>query len=265
MMAFASTATPSVTHNTNITKRPKLSLETSSLPIALGRSSTDLARACSTASPTVHNTFRNAYVVALPLSVIETPSVARLSHRNIRFGSLRADEDVPYQLPRGLQSILRNSPLAKMHLRRASVSVSAGAISEQRRVYFPAKKQVSFRHQLEEEIKTVLFVARHSDLESDAESESEHGTESGNISDASSSQSDELSSSGDDADVDESQGVNKPWTEAHSSKKKRKSIPSQRQIRAAALRDGLDEDQYTLNNSSVPSQQSRRKRRCQWE
>lgn len=132
-------------------------------------------------------------------------------------------------------------------------------------MYFPAKKQVSFRHQLEEEIRTVLFVVRHSDLGSDAESESEHGTESGNSSDASSSQSDELSSSGDDADVDESQGVHKPWTEAHSSKKKRKSIASQRQIRAAALRDGLDEDQYTLNNSSVASQQSRRKRRCQWE
>lgn len=161
---------------------------------------------------------------------------------------------MPYQMPLGVRSILRNSPLKKMGLGRRSVSISAGATSENRWVYFPAKKQVSFRTNLEEEIKTVRFVARHSDIESDIEYESESDSEGDSGSDCSGSQSDGHSSSGEDDGESQDQSARR---------KKRKSVSSERQIRAAALRDGFDDDQIAVALTAGP-RGSHRKRRCKW-
>lgn len=261
MIAITTTATPSVMHNTTITKRPKLSLQTAALPATFGNSNTGLvARSCITASPTVRNTFSNAYDIRQTLSAIDSPSPGRSAGGSARhgspfpFSSYRSD-GMPYQQPLGVRSILRNSPLKKMMLRR-SVSISAGAMAENRRVYFPAKKQVSFRNQLEEEIKTVRFVARHSDIDSESEQEPVSDGEEGSgseSSDSGDSQSDHSSSGEDDGDAQ-----NRPMR-----RKKRKSAPSERQIRAAALRDGLDNDRIAAALSAVPDSTSQ-KRRCKW-
>lgn len=261
MIAITTTATPSVMHNTTITKRPKLSLQTAALPATFGSSNTGLvARSCITASPTVRNTFSNAYEIRQTVSAIDSPSPGRSAGGSTRngspfpFSSHRSD-GMPYQQPLGVRSILRNSPLKKMMLRR-SVSISAGAMAENRRLYFPAKKQVSFRNQLEEEIKTVRFVARHSDIESESEqepssdSEESSGSES---SDSGDSQSDHSSSGEDDGETHD-----RPMR-----KKKRKSAPSERQIRAAALRDGIGNDRIAAALSAVPDPASQ-KRRCKW-
>lgn len=260
MIAITTTATPSVMQNTTITKRPKLSLQTASLPATFANSNTSLARTCITASPTVRNTFSNAYEIKHTLSAIDTPSPCRSADRSARHGSpflsssFRMDA-MPYQLPLGVRGILRNSPLKKMAMGRRSVSISAGAISENRRVYFPAKKQVSFRSHLEEEIKTVRYVVRHSDIETDSEDDAEsdgEGDSSG--SDSGGSQSEGHSSSGED-DADEQ---DRPVR-----RKKRKSVSSERQIRAAALRDGFDDDRIAVTLTSGPSWR-RRKRQCKW-
>lgn len=134
--------------------------------------------------------------------------------------------------------------------------MSAGAFTENRRVLFPVRKQVSFHCQLEEEIRTVKFVARHSDLDCDSEPEpaSETESEGDSSSDSTASNSDSHSSSGED-DGD----VKNPLPQ----RKRRKSIPSERKIRAAALRDGLNEDHYAASLTAV-SQTGRSKRRCKW-
>ncbi|KAH8697664.1 hypothetical protein BGW36DRAFT_407635 [Talaromyces proteolyticus] len=258
MIALTTTATPSVTQNTSSTRRPKLSLQTASVPLTFGNSSTGFARTCATASPTVRNTFNNAYEVTRPLSAVDSPSPCRLSSKGIRHASpysfncnyYRSSEVAPYQQPLGVRSILRNSPLMRLSVTRHSVSISAGAASENRRVFFPARKQVSFRSHLEEEIRTVRFVARHSDLNADPEPESEAESECESGSDSNGSQSDSHSSSGEDErDVKE-----RPY------RKRRKSVPSERQIRAAALRDGL-----TANYSAVSEPtQSKRRRKWRW-
>lgn len=251
------TVTPSVKHNTSITKRPRLSLQTSSLPVSCGQE---------TASPTVLNTFNNAYITR-PLSAGENPSPTKPSNKCSRYGSpypfsFRSDNSVPYQLPLGVRSILRNSPLAKS-LRRPSMSMTASGVPESRHVYFPAKKQVSYRFPLEEEIRTVRFVARHSDLSSDSESESGEESESDDGSDSSIPASEDQSSSGEDEEEDKPEmGERSP--QSQSRRKRRKSVPSERQIRAAALRDGLDGESYTSWSTPTTPRQSRRKRRCKW-
>lgn len=250
------TITPSVKHNTSITKRPRLSLQTSPLPISCGQES---------ASPTVRNTFNNTFVTR-PLSAGENPSPTKPSNRCSRYGSpypfsFRSDNSVPYQLPLGVRSILRNSPLAKSI--RPSLSMTASGVPESRHVYFPAKKQVSYRFPLEEEIQTVRFVARHSDLSSDSESESGEESESDDGSDSSIPVSEDQSSSGEEEEEDKPE-VAERSPQAQSRRKRRKSLPSERQIRAAALRDGLDEERYTPWSTPTTPRQSRRKRRCKW-
>lgn len=266
MIALATSATPSVTQNTAVTKRPKLSLQTASLPITFGKSNTGLARSCTTASPTVRNTFSNAYEATRPLSTVDSPSPRRLSNsKGPRFPSPfahhhRTSDATPYQQPLGVRGILQNSPLRRHSVRRQSVTMSAGAITESRRVLFPVKKKVSFHFQLEEEIRNVQFVARHSDLDSDHETESgpepeqEPESEGDSSTDSTGSHSDCHSSSGED------DGNNK---NPQRQRKRRKSIPSERQIRAAALRDGLNEDHYAASLTAA-SETGRSKRRCKW-
>ncbi|KAJ6161140.1 hypothetical protein N7470_004536 [Penicillium chermesinum] len=154
-----------------ITSRPKLTLQTTALPRTFGSSTTGLSlpfTAGAAASPTVRNTFQNAYDVPSPSSASISPKGShRLSHKPIspylsnpsNPNQSQNNHPRPYQQPLGVRSILRNSPLDAA---RRSGSVSAGA--SVRRVFFPAKKQVTYRPQLEEEIRTVHYTAQHIDL-----------------------------------------------------------------------------------------------------
>ncbi|KAJ5983771.1 hypothetical protein N7481_005870 [Penicillium waksmanii] len=179
--------------HSSISSRPKLTLQTTSLPLTFGRSTTGLSRsfaATATASPTVRNTFKNAYDATSPTSTTTSPTkISSTSTSGLRLNTTAVPIPIakpispyihhtnpnnspysyrsPYSLPLGVRSILRNSPLEGAS-RRRSGSVSAGAGGPGgagvRRVFFPAKKQVSFRHILEEEIRTERYTAQHLDL-----------------------------------------------------------------------------------------------------
>ncbi|KAJ5923565.1 hypothetical protein N7454_008810 [Penicillium verhagenii] len=107
----------------NISARPKLTLQTTSLPRTFGSSTTGLSRSCTAApgaSPTVGNTFKNAYDIATPASATTSPSKGP----SLRFPTNKPISPYvhhpnnnnnpfnfrPYQLPLGVRSILRNSP-----------------------------------------------------------------------------------------------------------------------------------------------------------
>ncbi|KAL3446682.1 hypothetical protein BJX65DRAFT_308850 [Aspergillus insuetus] len=240
--------------------RPKLTLQTSSLPVTFGSSSTGLSlslAAGSTASPTVRNTFKNAYDVVYPSSATASPS--RASNPRFPKPSSPYTSSNPYQLPLGVKSILRNSPLeAKRRANSVAPSGPNGA-STTRRVFFPIQKQVTYRYPLEEEIKTVTYTTRHSDLVSEPEADSRE-TSSDEDSDYSSSSgvSSETTPSDDDADT-ESTGSGPTGDKK---KKKRKYRSAERQVRAIALMEGL-EDPYAPATPQTP-RQGRLKRRREW-
>lgn len=246
-------------HGKNVTKRPKLSLQTTSLPMTFGKSTTGLSLAFATnsaVSPTVLNTFGNAYDFWPSPSAGATSSPSK--QRFHRFSSPHATnnrEGAPYQLPLGVKSILRNSPLPSSSARHSSTSMTTGAVT--RRVYFPAKKQVSYRYPLEEEIKTVRFTARHSDLSDESDSETSDASGSDESSDLSASQSDSGASD------EETSPRAKASSPSRSGKKRRKDLGCERQIRAAALRDSLKGDDYDVASPQTP-RQGRLKRQCKW-
>lgn len=248
--------------------KPKLTLQTSSLPRTFGRSTTGLSLSLATASPTVSNTFKNAYEPcppsAIPTTSSSTPSPIKTStpFKHSRQPSFNN----PYQQPLGIKSILRNSPLDSTSHRR-SVSIGGGnGASGSRRVFFPTKKQVTFRQSLEEEIRTVHYVARHSDLlaeESDPnnqkkeqEQKQEQPVPEGSDSDSDSNSSQAPSDSG--SDDDQTGSLSK------SERRKRKSLSAERQVRAAALLDGLEGDAYGISTPQTP-RQGRVKRRREWK
>lgn len=281
-----------------ITARPKLTLQTSSLPRTFGSSTTGLSRPFTAApgtSPTVRNTFKNAYDVTSPTSATTSPSkgpshrfptdkpispyVHHSSNNTFNYRS-------PYQLPLGLRSILRNSPLDTASHRRSG-SISAGtsgpASAGTRRVFFPAKKEVSYRVPLEEEIHTTNYTAQHLDLVLEEEEqeknaqkdavtvavprEADRGPEdptADSTDDSDSSLASSASSTSDEASADE--GVPKS-TLSKMERKKRRTMRTERQVRAVALLDGLDSDQYTNPGSSTPQTplQGRIKRRREWK
>jgi hypothetical protein len=105
---------------------------------------------------------------------------------------------------------------------------------------------VCYRFPLEEEITTVKFVARHSDLSSSDESESESGPEAA---------SEELDDSLDLPTSDEDGRI-------QARPKKDLKRYSRRQIRAAAVRDGLGDSRDQTVASKTPSD---RKKRRRWE
>jgi len=118
-------------------------------------------------------------------------------------------------------------------------------------MFFPAPKRVAYRTPLEEEIRTFRFVARHSDLPSD-----ESGPET-------------QSDGSEDSDGSKHSDSTDEETEGNNSKlrKKRKSIEghSERQIRAAAIRDGLAEDaEFEPSTPAHTSQRKRRRREWKW-
>ncbi|PGH07384.1 hypothetical protein AJ79_06286 [Helicocarpus griseus UAMH5409] len=254
-------------------KRPKLSLQTSSLPMTYGKSTTALSLALSAGcspSPTVRNTFSNAYdgfrrTASSPVGT--GSSSPKCGSRSGKRGSSylcnyqTTNEDVPYKLPLGVRSILRNSPLHTSSLRRPSLSASTNNGSANghsaRKALFPAKRQVKYRYPLDEEIKTVHYVARHSDLSfSDSPSgPSDIDTSSEEESDSSLSQSKSSPSDDDDSSFPSLPQKDKDMTNSSDRDKnsnipsqnparqrprtKRKHSTSERQIRAIALREDL--------------------------
>ncbi|KAI9373803.1 hypothetical protein BJX61DRAFT_360392 [Aspergillus egyptiacus] len=234
--------------------RPKLTLQTTSLPMSFGTSSTGLSlslAAGATASPTVRNTFKNAYDIAYPSSATASPSKTS-SNRFSKPSSPYTSGS--YQLPLGVKSILRNSPLESN--KRRSSSVAPGGSTSSRRVYFPPKKQVSYRYPLEEEITNVKYTARHSDLVSESESGSCDSSSEDDSDSTSSSLSSEITPSDDDTGTESSSDL------TLEKKKKRKYRSAERQVRAIALMEGL-EDPYS--HTPQTPRQGRLKRRREWK
>ncbi|EAW10549.1 uncharacterized protein ACLA_050210 [Aspergillus clavatus NRRL 1] len=249
-----------------IPARPKLTLQTKSLPITFGSSSTGLSLSLAagvTASPTVRNTFRNAYDVSCPSSATVSPSKSfnpRFSKPSSPYPSSATGN--PYQQPIGVKSILRNSPLEPT-ARRRSISVATNGPTggpSSRRVFFPAERRVSYRYPLEEEIKTVHYVARHSDLANEVMPEpitrDDPSSGSGEDSDSTSSLASSDTSSSDNDDRDPSAPPRQ--------RKKRKPAGAERQVRAVALLDGLEADHYSGASTPQTPRQHRAKRRCEW-
>ena len=149
-------------------KRPKLSLQTASVPVAVGRSSTALsASVLQTSSPTCLNTFNNAY----ELPHRSSPTVPTVPSPNTNWpksimSNITKRVDHPYEMTMNIRGILKNSPYFSS-IRR---SITSNTSPRNRRALFPAIKKVTWRNKLEEEIKTVMFTARHSDLASDEDS-----------------------------------------------------------------------------------------------
>lgn len=277
--------------------RPKLTLQTTALPRTFGTSTTGLSRPFTAApgtSPTVRNTFKNAYDVPSPTSTPTSPSKGP-NHRFPTDKPISPYVHHPttnspfnhraYQLPIGVRSILRNSPLDTAS-RRRSGSISAGAGGPggagSRRVFFPAKKEVSYRMPLEEVIHTERYTAQHIDLVREEEEEKEaiqkqqaagaphreadrgpedQATAESTESDSSPSSSE--SNTSDEASADE--GMPKS-TLSKLERKKRRSMRTERQVRAVALLDGLDSDQFTGSSSTpLTPLQGPAKRRREWK
>ncbi|KAJ5089623.1 hypothetical protein N7532_008307 [Penicillium argentinense] len=284
---------PPGNHRT-IPSRPKLTLQTTSLPLTFGSSTTGLSRyaASAGASPTVRNTFKNAYDVVSPSSATSSPSKTTSSHRFPTGKPISPYVHQPasnpsttntfnyrsaYQLPIGVRSILRNSPLEGAS-RRRSGSISAGACGPggagARRVFFPAKKSVSFRNTLEEEIRTERYTAQHLDLVREGEeAEAVHeadNNDSGAVSASHTAESPDdysegslslsESSTSDEGSTDETSASDTSLSKLE--RKKRRTMRAERQVRAVALLDGLEADPY----ASTPQtpRQGRVKRRRDW-
>lgn len=282
-------SSPPGDHRT-ITSRPKLTLQTTSLPRTYGSSTTGLSLSFAAgpgASPTVRNTFKNAYDVTSPSSATGgSPSKVAPSHRfnnnnkptspyihhptNNNTFNYRS----PYQLPIGVRSILRNSPLETAS-RRRSGSISAGTSGPggagARRVFFPAKKRVTYRCPLAEEIRTERYTAQHLDVvrEEEAVQDKAHcgseepSAEEEDDSDSGSLSLSETSTSGDETSADEG-GVCDDNTLSRMERKKRRTLRVERQVRAVALLDGLEADPYASSTPQTP-RQGRVKRRREWK
>ncbi|KAJ5101698.1 hypothetical protein NUU61_003920 [Penicillium alfredii] len=303
-----------------VASRPKLTLQTDSLPRTFGSSTTGLSvsfAAGPSVSPTVRNTFKNAYDVASPSTATNSPSKGPGN----RFGNSKPSSPFaltpstphthtpshphhnhnhhyhsfhyrPYQIPLGVRSILRNSPLDSA-TRRRSGSISAGGTAPggpgARRVFFPAKKQVAYRQPLEEEIRTERYTAQHLDLVHEEEEREHKNTtatatttlptaavasdvspENDSDSDSGRSLSEEtISSSSAETSADED-NKNNPTGRSHRAslskqeRKKRRSLRIERQVRAVALLDGLEPSSL---GSATPQtrRQGRTKRRREWK
>ena len=152
-------------------QRPKLSLKTSDLAptyVASTTGRTD-ANAHNTATPTTLNTFSNTFDLTYrpsPVSTIPSPGPT-LSRRPTNL----QQPSSPYalNLPFGVYSILKNSPLPRDIRRSSLATASASPRTNGRRIFFPAPKRVSFKPVLEEEIVTKEYVIRHADLTSSSD------------------------------------------------------------------------------------------------
>ncbi|MCJ1280752.1 hypothetical protein MMC26_000069 [Xylographa opegraphella] len=158
----------------SIPKRPKLSLQTSTIPQPFApRSANALSIGHSSDSPTLRNTYENALkdrpapsssaqaVDHPPLS--SGPRAIPGPHRSSSpLSSSETSPNVPYFLPIGARGILRNSPLPPRY-------VTATSTRTPHRM-FPPVKRVVF-HEMLEELMPTPIVEETSEL-SDTDSES---------------------------------------------------------------------------------------------
>jgi hypothetical protein len=157
----------------------------------------------------------------------------------------RREDDLPYKVPLGIRGILRNTPIPTL-TRKSSVCSNSASPHNGRRVFFPPTKRVCYRCPLDEEITTVKYVARHSDLSSSDESESESRIDAA---------SEELDDTLDLPTSDEESRI-------QARPKKTLKRYSRRQIRAAAVRDRLGDTREKTFASETPAG---RKKRRKWE
>ncbi|RAK97640.1 uncharacterized protein BO80DRAFT_363597, partial [Aspergillus ibericus CBS 121593] len=250
-----------------LSSRPKLTLQTTSLPRTFGTSSTGLSLSLAagpTASPTVRNTFKNAYEVTGPPSATASPSSKYPNNRFSKPSSPYTTHN-PYQLPLGVKSILRNSPLEPSCRRRTSSVATTGPNGgpSARRVFFPAKKQVSYRCPLEEEIKTVHYTARHSDLHDDPEPVPQLLEPASSDEDSDSSASVGPSDTSTSEDEPETETGKTPLSPVK--RRKRKLPNADRQVRAVALMDGIAANHHHQDTLTPQTPcRKRAKRRCEW-
>ena len=182
------------TADTTLSKRPKLSLNTSQVPLVFGRKSTSLRlETLSVTSPTSRHTFQNTYedlpspalsaqvashatysqisskrpLTLTPLQtspVVEltpvSPSTFSVDSTSSYSSSRQGSVSVPYRLTFSLYPILKNGSIPRTKHRPSSAPT---------RPMFPAQKRVSFRQQLTETIQTSTYQLAHSDI-SDSES-----------------------------------------------------------------------------------------------
>lgn len=147
-------------------KRPKLSLQTTSLTSTYGSLTRGVAPNTTQGiyTPTTANTLSNTWDLAIrPSPVSRTESPRPLQQVRSQAGQ----QPYAYSLPFGVKPILKNSPLPAK-----APSVSASPRDSRRKVFFPQPKRVSFRQNLEEVIETKQYVVKHSDLTSSEEESS---------------------------------------------------------------------------------------------
>ena len=126
-------------------KRPKLSLQTSILPVpAVQRGVASLS--ASTESPTIRITNANILDALPPTPTSAIPPQVHFPPSSTSSSAMPGispfHNDAPYTLPIGTHSILRNSPLPRRHVSAASTRVP--------RRMFPPVKQVTFQERLVE-------------------------------------------------------------------------------------------------------------------
>lgn len=185
------------------TKRPKLSLNTSSLPTTRGGKSTTGLRleTLSVASPTSRNTFNNAYGDAeTPVSIASHSTKPQLSTEPVPFNTRRPYAPTPLRTSSSDSILSSVSSVSAASVVSASSSISSatsasptsfftppyrlpfhhnsiltnGPLPRLRRKksftttrpMFPSTKRVSFRTQLTEEVKTEKYTLAHFDLDS---------------------------------------------------------------------------------------------------
>jgi hypothetical protein len=122
--------------DSNLLRRPSLSLSTASCPRTLGRGNTGLRLNTSSTTPTDTNTYQNTYD-GLPCGS-SAPSTPK--HRGM------TETVLPYSRSLHLRSALKNGPIPSFHA-----------------FVVPRKKTVSFSN-TPEEIHTAVYSLRHSDI-----------------------------------------------------------------------------------------------------
>jgi hypothetical protein len=138
---YSITNSEDMTTTVGTKKRPKLSVQTSSLPSPYAKSSKGILGTASTIlgtqTPTTANTVANTSQ-AIPLRQSPTTPKPQLS---------RPSQTRPYLQPIGLRSILKNAPKSpKLGMKRSHSLFSADSSSPHttRRAFFPPVKKVRF-------------------------------------------------------------------------------------------------------------------------
>jgi len=147
-------------------KRPKLSLQTTSLANTYGVLTRGLAPqsdAQATFTPTTTNTLANTW----DLSIRPSPVSRTESPRHPPTRTQTPQQPYTLSLPFGIKSILKNSPLPPKQS-----SISASPRDPKRKIFFPQSKRVVFKRNLEDFVETTHYVARHSDLASSSSEDS---------------------------------------------------------------------------------------------